>query len=129
MSIKIDYLENGAGIEIIASGTVTGSEIIESHKEIYNAENLKRQKYQIIDRTECKEYLVSNVEVERIAEIDKKASETNPNIIIAIVASTDLQFGMSRVWQVYVEKSNYLTKVFRDREGAENWLKETLNKT
>jgi hypothetical protein len=99
MSIEINYLENGAGIEIIASGTVTGSEIIESHKEIYNA------------------------------EIDKKASDTNPNIVVAIVASTDLQFGMSRVWQVYVEKSKFVTKVFRDREDAESWLKEKLGKT
>ena len=129
MTIKINYLENGAGLEIIASGTVTGSEIIEEHKEIYNAENLKNQKYQIIDRTECKEYLVSNEEVKKIAEIDKKAAETNPNIIIAIVAPTDLQFGISRVWQVYVENSNFLTKVFRERENAENWLKEKLNKT
>jgi hypothetical protein len=59
------YQENGAGIEIIASGTATGSEIIERHREIYNAENLRRQEYQLIDRTECKEYLVSSVEVER----------------------------------------------------------------
>jgi hypothetical protein len=129
MSIEINYLENGAGIEIIASGTVTGSEIIESHKEIYNAENVERQRYQIIDRTECKEYSVSIAEVERIAEIDKKASDTNPNIVVAIVASTDLQFGMSRVWQVYVEKSKFVTKVFRDREDAESWLKEKLGKT
>jgi hypothetical protein len=127
MTLKINYLENGKGIEIIASGTVTGSEIIARHDEIYSPKNLARQRYQIIDRTQCKEYIVSFAEVQIIAEIDKKASKTNPEIIIVIVAPTDLQFGMSRVWQAYVEESRFLTKVFRERTSAEGWLKERLH--
>ena len=35
MTIQINYLDNGTGIEIIESGIVTGEEIIEAHKEIY----------------------------------------------------------------------------------------------
>jgi hypothetical protein len=126
VAITINYLENGAGIEVVASGTVTGSEIIEAHREIYNAANIRRQRYQLIDRSECKEYLVSYAEVQKIAEIDKKASKTNPNIIIAIVAPEDLQFGMSRVWEAHVEETTFVTEIFRDRESAEHWLKEKL---
>jgi hypothetical protein len=32
MTIQVNYLENGIGIEIIASGIVTGEEIIDAHK-------------------------------------------------------------------------------------------------
>ena len=32
ITIHVNYLENGYGIEIIASGTVTGEEIIDAHK-------------------------------------------------------------------------------------------------
>jgi hypothetical protein len=129
MTIEINYIDDGVGIEIFASGVVTGDEIIEAHKEIYNSDNLTKQKYQIIDRRECKEYLVSSEDVKKIAEIDIVASKSNPDIIIAIIASTDLQFGMSRVWQVYVEDSKFETQVFRDRKTAEGWLKKQLSTT
>jgi len=39
MPIQINYLDKGTGIEIIASGIVTGEEIINANKEIYNEEN------------------------------------------------------------------------------------------
>ena len=40
MAVRINYLDNGIGIEIIASGIVTGEEIIKAHEEVYNEENL-----------------------------------------------------------------------------------------
>ena len=129
MTIKINYLDGRKGIEIVASGTVTGSEIVAEHEEIYNAENIIRQRYQIIDRTNCTKYVVSDAEVQKIAEIDKQASKTNPNIIIAIVAPTDLQFGISRAWQAYVAESKFSTKIFRERESAEKWVKEEIKET
>jgi hypothetical protein len=129
MAIHINYIDNGIGIEIIASGTVTGEEIIEAHKEIYNEENLKNQKYQIIDRSHCKEYNVSSKDVQQIAEIDKAASKSNPNIIIALISSTEIQFGMSRMWQTYVEESHFLTNVFRDRKSACEWIDKLIKKT
>ena len=50
MTIQINYPDNGIGIEIIASGIVTGEEIIKAQEEVYNEENLQKQKYQIIDQ-------------------------------------------------------------------------------
>lgn len=129
MAIKINYIDDGIGIEIIASGRVTGDEIIEAHREIYNDDNLYRQKYQLIDRTECTDYDVSTEQVQKIAAIDNLASKSNPNIVIAIISPSDLQFGMSRVWQVHVQESNFPTQVFRDRVAAEKWLKDQLRKT
>ena len=49
MPIQINYLDNGTGIEIIASGIVTCEEIIKANKEIYNEWNIYKQQYQIID--------------------------------------------------------------------------------
>ena len=126
MTIQINYLDNGIGIEIIASGIVTGKEIIEAHKEIYNEENLRKQKYQIIDRTHCTQYQVTSEEVERISEIDNNASEVNPNIILAVVSPTSLQFGMTRMWQAYLEEDRFVTKIFQDRKSADEWIKSQL---
>ena len=126
MTIQINYLDNGIGIEIIASGTVTGEEIIKAHKEIYNEENLKKQKYQIIDRTHCTKYQVFAEDIETISELDNKASAVNPNIIIAIVSPTSLQYGMTRMWQAYIKDDRFVTQIFQDRKSADKWIKSQL---
>ena len=128
MTIQINYLGNGTGIEIIASGIVTGEEVIEAHKEIYNKGNLRKQKYQIIDRSHCTEYQITSEEVEKIAGIDNKASEVNPNIIIALISPTSLQFGMSRMWQAYIEDDRFVTKIFQDRKSADEWINHNLKR-
>jgi hypothetical protein len=126
MTIQINYLDDGIGIEIIACGIVTGEEIVKAHKEIYSAENLKKQKYQIIDRTHCTEYRVFTEDIDRISEIDNKASEVNPNIIIAVVSPTSLQYGMTRMWQAYLNEDHFVTKIFQDRKSADEWIKLQL---
>ena len=127
MAIQINYLDNGIGIEIVATGTVTGEEIITAHKEIYNDENLRKQKYQIIDRTHCTKYQVTSEEVEEISDIDNRASEINPNIIIAIISTTSLQYGISRMWQAYIKDNRFVTKIFEDRASADAWIKNQLD--
>ena len=122
MTIQVNYLENGIGIEIIASGIVTGEEVIEAHKEIYNKENLKKQKYKIIDRTDCTKYQVYPEDIEKIAEMDDEASRINPNLLIAVISTTSLQHGMTRMWQAYMKNNVFVTKNFLDRISADNWI-------
>jgi len=126
MAIQINHLDNGIGIEILAAGIVTGEEIIKAQEEIYNEENLQKQKYQIIDRTHCTEYQVSSEDIERISDIDNRASEVNSYIIIAVVSSTPLQYGMTRMWQAYIKEDRFMTKIFVDRKSADEWIKLQL---
>jgi hypothetical protein len=126
MAIQTNCLDNGIGIEIIASGIVTGEEIIKAQEEVYNEENLQKQKYQIIDRTHCTEYQVSSEDIERISDIDNRASEVNSYIIIAVVSSTPLQYGMTRMWQAYIKEDRFVTKIFADRKSADEWIELQL---
>ena len=122
MTIQVNYLENGIGIEIIASGIVTGEEVIEAHKEIYNEENFKKQKYKIVDRTDCTKYQVYPEDIEKIGEMDDEASRINPNLIIAVISTTSLQHGMTRMWQAYMKNNVFIKKNFQDRISADNWI-------
>ena len=126
MTIKVNYLENGIGIELIASGIVTGDEVIEAQKEIYNEEDFKKQRYKIVDRTDCTKYQVYPEEIEKIAEMDDKASRINPNLIIAVISTTSLQYGMTRMWQAYLKNNVFITKNFSDRISADNWIKSFI---
>ena len=122
MTVQVKYLENGVGIEINASGIVTGGEIIEAHKEIYNEENFKKRKYKIVDRIDCTKYQVFPEDIVKIAEIDDEASKINPNLIIAVISTTSLQHGMTRMWQAYMKNDVFITKNFPDRTSADNWI-------
>ena len=128
MPIQIKYIDGGIGVEFIGSGVVTGTDIIAANKEIYRNENFPKQRYQIIDRTECTKYEVSHKEIIIIAEQDKVAAKTNPNIIIAFISTSPLQYGISRMYQAYVGDEGFLTEVFRDRKSADKWIKEQLQK-
>ena len=126
MPIQIKYIDDGIGVEFIGSGVVTGADIIAANKEIYRNENFSKQRYQIVDRTKCTNYHVSHKEIITIAEQDKVAAKTNPNIIIAFISTSPLQYGISRMYQAYVGDEGFLTEVFRDRKSAEKWLEEQL---
>ena len=129
MPIQIKYIDDGIGVEFIGSGVVTGADIIAANKEIYRNENFYRQKYQIVDRTKCTKYQVSHEEIIKIAEQDKVAAKINPNIVIAFISTTPLQYGISRMYQAYVGNDGFLTEVFKDRKSAEHWIEEQLKKS
>ena len=126
MTIKVKFLDNGFGGEMIASGIVTGEEIIEALKEIYNEENLDKLKYRIIDRTNCTEYRVCPEEIEKIADMDDKASIINPNLMIAVISTTALQYGMTSMWQSCLKNNVFITKNFPDRISADKWIKSYI---
>ena len=126
MPIQIKYIDSGIGVEFIGSGVVTGEDIIAANKEIYSNKNFSKQRYKIVDRTNCTEYKVSTVEIRIIAEQDKAAAKTNPNIIIALISTTDLQYGISRMYQAYVRDIGFLVEVFRNRKSAEEWVDSQL---
>lgn len=126
MPIQIKYINDGIGVEFMCSGIVTGADIIATNKEIYRNENFSRQRYQIVDKTKCAEYKVNNEEIRIMAEQDKAAAKTNPNVIIAFISPSPLQYGLSRMYQAYVGDNGFLTEIFRDRKSAEEWIEEQL---
>ncbi len=129
MPIKINFIDNGVGIEFISSGIVTGKEIIEANKKVYTRENLSKLKYKIVDRTTCSKYSVTTEEIKIIANQDNEAAKINPNVLIALISTTPLQYGMSRMWEAYTDDIGFQVGIFIDRDSADNWLRTKLNIT
>src|SRR4030066_1879971 len=99
MPIDINYLQDDIGVEFNIWGAITGAEAIEANK------NFLKLRYKIVDRTNCTEYLINNEEIQLIVNMEKEIAKVNPNLIIALISSSTLQYAMSRVWQQYVEVS------------------------
>lgn len=122
MGVRINILEDGRGVEILAEGVVHGREVIDAHKRIYDERYLKRQRYQIVDKSACTEYAVTAEDIDAIAKLDRKASIVNPDIVIAVIEARGLQFSLTELWQAHLAECTFLTKSFRDRETAVKWI-------
>ena len=126
MTINVNFIDNGRGVEILASGLVTGNEIISAHKEIYAPDKLESQRYHIIDKSQCTEYDVNASDIETMSQLDRDAAQVNAHIIMAIVESSCLKFSLSELWQAHVESFIEHSKSFSNRADAEQWISETL---
>lgn len=127
MPIQIKYLDDGLGGLYIGEGIVTGEDIISSNRQVFSSEEkMMKIKYGLIDYSNITKFEVSNSEAEIIASQDKEASKYIPDVIIAVIAKKDLVFGVNRMWEIITENTGlqWETMVFRDREGAEAWIKE-----
>ncbi len=126
MTIKVNYIDKGRGVEILASGLVTGKELISAQAEIYAADKLSNQCYHIIDKSQCTEYNVTAADIETVAQLDRKAAQVNSALIMAIVESSTLEYSLSELWQAYVEPFIQHSQSFSNRMDAEQWIRDTL---
>lgn len=126
MPIKFENLDDGKGVVLVGEGIVTGEDIIHVNKRILSfQEKIKNSKYCIIDYSYITDYNVSKSEIQFIAFQDKVISQYIPDYLVAIIAKEDLEYGFSRMWEIIVETEGlqWETKVFKDRDGAYQWIK------
>ena len=126
MTIQVNYIDNGRGVEVLASGLVTGKELISAHSKIYAADKLSNQRYHIIDKSQCTEYNVTAADIKIIAQLDRQAAQVNSALIMAIVESNTLEYSLSELWQAYVEPFIQHCQSFSNRTDAEQWIRDTL---
>jgi len=128
MPMSIDYIGDG-GIIIRVEGLISGNEIKEANDIIYESpDKIKKIKYQICDLTNASEVSASESDIRAISNQDKKASEINPNMLIAVVGEKDVIFGLARMWEAFSYDSPFETMVFRTMEDAQQWIREKLHK-
>ena len=126
MAVKINFIDNGRGIEFLALKITAGEEIIEINKQLYNRDVFSKVRYIIIDRTNASKYNVSSDDIKSIAKQLIDAAKINPNMLIAIVSKTPLQYGMSRMLEAYAEESEFEIQIFDKRKNADNWIGKML---
>jgi len=129
--IQVKYLDNGIGVMFIGTGIVAGDDIINANREVFSSEaRMENYKYGFIDYSVVSDLSASNSEIEHMVSQQKKASEFMPNAILAFVAKKDLEFGLTRMWEIIADNASiqWETMVFRDKEKAEIWIKDRMRK-
>ena len=128
MPIEIQYTEDDMGIVFYAVGAVTGEEIIEKQGEIYRGEHFSNLRYWIVDRSRCTEYKITPDEIRKMAAMDNEAAKANPNLLMALISESDLQYGISRMFEAHLDENGFKTVVCRSRPEAEEWIRNEMDK-
>ncbi len=127
MPIKISYRDDG-GVEYEGWGLMTGEDVIDANNKTYaNQQKLAQLRYQLCDYTKVDKFEISVAELRRIASQDEKAARQNPGMLVALVSTQDIMFGLARMWEAYADEAPFETAVFREREEAEAWIQARLN--
>jgi hypothetical protein len=102
-------------------GNVTFDEVIEHFKELATDTSLPARLDVLLDLSQMESIPESDQLRSVAGEFDQFESKVEWGTC-AIIASSDVLFGMSRIFQVFSEARFTHSNVFRSREEAERWL-------
>ena len=128
MSIDISDLDGGLGNQIFGSGIINDDDYLAALRNHLMQDKTKFSKYRysLADWTQVTQVNVSSEAIQIIANLCIKVSTVNPDPVVAVVAKSDLVFGLSKMSQILMDETGWEHKVFRNREDAEEWIKHRL---
>jgi hypothetical protein len=126
MSLTVNWTDRDQGIIVIATGNVVDRDFIQMHQSIIADPRQRSSRYHLLDATYVAHIDFSTANVRECVEQAKIAFAANPQQVIAIVTTSSLGFGLSRMWQIYLDLSGVYTEnnIFNERELAEQWIRE-----
>ncbi len=119
MSYKLSWKVRGVIKHF--SGHLTDKQLMQSVIDVEGDSRFDSLRYVINDFREVISVSVDNTVVEEIAAIDMSAAKTNPNIRIAIVATSPEIITASEQY-AYSPFNAYPTRIFSSMEEANSWL-------
>ena len=117
------WLSAGTYILRKGSGVVTGADLIEGSRMVPDLlARYNRVNHALVDFTEVSRFEVSTREINELSVHDKKFQELLPSLFMAIVAPEDMEFGMSRMYELLTTVPGWTVQVFRTLDEAIAWL-------
>ena len=115
-----------AVFEVTTSGDAIRQGYYDFTKAVLEHEEWKPGGLILLDHTELNTGPLTVDDVQAIAIISGQYNEQLGTAKVALVVDRDLDYGMTRMWQVFVEShtTSYASaKIFRNRDEAVAWLK------
>ena len=123
MAYEISFENSGRGAVLRFSGDVSGSEVLEAAREMYDADTKLRLRYQIVDLTGASSLDISENQLRRIAFLDKQAASKNPRQIVALVGSNEIFAGSDKNYAIYTEVwAGFSTEFFTSMAEVRDWV-------
>ena len=112
---------------IKAIGEVTVEDILLEGAKMFAQSEWENGFSILCDYREVTEFNIDTKQVRMIVEQDMKHDPMLDKSKCAVVATDDLVYGMSRMWEILSADTRLTTEVFRDINDAINWLELDLD--
>jgi hypothetical protein len=128
MPYLAEFIDGGKGVVRIGRNVVTGEEILLAlrtwDRSLYPLEKIT---HALVDLTEVSALEITGDELRKIADIDKAVSQEMGPVYLAIAASRDIAFGMSRMYQGLTISTGWKVNIVRERSEAVEWLRSVVD--
>ena len=116
---------------LIYSGHITDEEMLDVRATLGNhPAEAEKCRFLLVDLADATLAQLLITALKQLAELHKALAEhTVPGMPVAVVAGRDLEYGLARMWQVFVEENGWETMVFRSRKEAQRWLSQKFAET
>ena len=119
MPYKIQYNDDEGIVTVTYSGVVTDDDLLNSLKEkTRDVERVKSCKFSVNDFTKATKFKVTPEGMQENALISIELSKLNNKVMPILIAPTDLEFGMSRIWEAYSDETKWNSKIVRTQKDA-----------
>lgn len=128
MPIVIRQADGGLGVIVTASGAVSEREYLDFYEAQLTAPAaaVLAHRYCLTDYTAVESVDISAGAIAHVAALTRKAARTALPTVTAIVASQDLIYGLTRMWQIQTSDEVPTASVFRDLAEAKAWIRHQL---
>lgn len=126
--VTIREIAGGIGLLLSGSGDLDLKEIYDSRDGVeVRFPHIRSWYFAIADFSAIGQLTVNTADFDRLLQQDLHFAQfTRPNLAVAIVARSELSFGMARMWQSSLDTCGWQTMVFRDRASADVWVRHHL---
>lgn len=120
--MKIEIDTNARFIRVTPHGLVTLERVVHTIDEMLDHSEFESGMPSLWDFRACEIAGFSTDELRQLGAVARGNAERRGRARLAIVVSTDLQFGLSRMFAMLNELSHLEAVVFRDIVEAERWI-------
>ncbi len=127
--MAIDFTDTGYGAVFRCHGAVTGEEILERNATLLSTEGPERWLFGVIDYADASSVQSTEPQLRAMAhQYREVAARGKPGVVVAIVASPELEKGIGAMWRTFAEETGWKTRAFRTRDEAAPWVQEEVRK-
>lgn len=129
MPARAVQLAGGLAAAIVCEGEVVEGELTQATRELLAWEDARLERLYggIIDHSGATSFNVDSSKLEVVVSLDMQlAQRVRKGFLVAVAAPRDLQFGLSRMWQMLAEATGWEIMVLRDRQEAFAWLRSRV---
>ena len=103
-------------------GILTGEDLLQSNMSIYGDSRFDKMHYQLIDILDVESFEVDTEAMEEVTAMDLGASQTNPNLIVAVVSTHIQAKRLVELYETTTGGAPWETEMFESVEEARVWI-------